>query len=427
MDAKNNTNPVKISVIMPVYNAEQYLRQTLDSVLNQTFQDFELICVDDGSSDTSPEILKEYQEKDSRMKVFHQKNQFAGAARNHGMKKAKGEFFIFWDSDDVFEESALEDMYNQCVQDGADICICGANEFEEDLKQKRPAEAYLKEKYLPEKSPFYHKDIDKYLFYFATNVSWNKLIRSSLIHEHQLEYQQYRHGEDTRFILAVLFYAKKYTVVKKPLINYRVFNENSLTGRMGERPMDVLHSYEDTWQMLSKEPDFVNVEQSFRNKFLAGMMNDFKHLGNIDDFEHSFALYREKCIEWDFPEEEDYYINEIYYRRLMELLHGDVRSFLFFEYQFQGQSASKFRGKIKRQGERIRRQQKKIQLIRKQRQTKESELKEKNNNLQKKLEKTEQKLEKAEKKIQTIENSWSYKIGRILVWLPGKIKRIFGK
>lgn len=78
----------KISVIVPIYNAEKYLRQCLDSIANQSFQDFEVICVDDGSTDSSPEILKEYRESDSRFRVIFQKNQFAGVARNNGIKIA---------------------------------------------------------------------------------------------------------------------------------------------------------------------------------------------------------------------------------------------------------------------------------------------------------------------------------------------------
>ena len=90
----------KVSVIIPVYNAEKYLRQCLDSVVNQTLRDIEIICVDDGSTDGSIEILREYEQKDSRVKVLCQKNQYAGVARNNGLSHASGEYVFFMDSDD---------------------------------------------------------------------------------------------------------------------------------------------------------------------------------------------------------------------------------------------------------------------------------------------------------------------------------------
>ena len=101
---------IKISIIMPVYNAEKYLCEALDSVRNQTLKEIEIICVDDGSTDRSVEILSEYQKKDSRIKVLHQTEPSAGAAlaRNLGLQEARGEYLSFLDADDLFEPDLLE-------------------------------------------------------------------------------------------------------------------------------------------------------------------------------------------------------------------------------------------------------------------------------------------------------------------------------
>ena len=104
-----------ISVIVPMYNAEIYLRQNLDSILNQTLKDIELICVDDGSTDSTLKILKEYQEKDSRIIIIQQKNQKAGIARNNGLKVAKGKYIIFLDADDFFKDTMLEELFLQKI------------------------------------------------------------------------------------------------------------------------------------------------------------------------------------------------------------------------------------------------------------------------------------------------------------------------
>ena len=98
----------KVSVILPVYNVGKYLRQCMDSIVGQTLQEIEVICIDDGSADDSPQILQAYAKKDPRIKVVCQQNQGAGAARNRGLSMARGEYLSFLDSDDFFETNMLE-------------------------------------------------------------------------------------------------------------------------------------------------------------------------------------------------------------------------------------------------------------------------------------------------------------------------------
>ncbi|MBR6222807.1 MAG: glycosyltransferase family 2 protein [Lachnospiraceae bacterium] len=105
---------IKVSVIVPVYDAEKYLEQCLDSIVNQTLKEIEIICVDDGSTDSSMEILNRFKENDPRITVLSQQNLFAGVARNNGKSHARGKYLVFWDSDDYFYETALEKMYSQC-------------------------------------------------------------------------------------------------------------------------------------------------------------------------------------------------------------------------------------------------------------------------------------------------------------------------
>ena len=97
-------NQIKVSVIVPVYNAQQYLKDTLDTIIGQSLKSIEIICVDDGSSDESLSILKDYQNKDSRLTVLTQQNQYAGVARNNGLSIARGKYVVFWDADDLFEK-----------------------------------------------------------------------------------------------------------------------------------------------------------------------------------------------------------------------------------------------------------------------------------------------------------------------------------
>ena len=129
---------IKVSVIVAVYNGEEYLEQCMDSICGQTLQDIEIICVDDGSTDSSCDILERYREKDERVQVYHQKNLYAGIARNTGKSHAQGEYLVFWDCDDFFEPEALEKMYEKAKEQDADICVCGARQYLQEKKQSFP-------------------------------------------------------------------------------------------------------------------------------------------------------------------------------------------------------------------------------------------------------------------------------------------------
>ena len=113
-----------ISVIVPVYNVEPYLRKCLDSIVNQTYRDFEILIIDDGSTDGSGRICDEYAEKDSRIKVFHTENRGLSCARNLGLAEAKGEWIGFVDSDDWIEPDMYEVLIRRAEETGADVVEC---------------------------------------------------------------------------------------------------------------------------------------------------------------------------------------------------------------------------------------------------------------------------------------------------------------
>ena len=125
---KNEINPF-VSIIVPVYNVESYLRRCLNSILLQSYSNIEVIVVDDGSTDLSGTICDEYQKQDSRVKVIHKTNQGLGAARNTGLKIAKGEYISFVDSDDYIDLNMIEVLLEACLKTESEIAIC-AVEYE---------------------------------------------------------------------------------------------------------------------------------------------------------------------------------------------------------------------------------------------------------------------------------------------------------
>ena len=114
---------IKISIIVPVYNTEKYLGVCLDSLISQTYKDIEIICVDDGSTDNSLQILNDYAAKDSRIKILTQKNQGPSVARNLGLEKAKGEYITFVDSDDWVSIDMCEKIYSKAIDTNADLVL----------------------------------------------------------------------------------------------------------------------------------------------------------------------------------------------------------------------------------------------------------------------------------------------------------------
>ena len=123
-------NP-QISVIVPIYNVEKYLAKCIDSIINQTLTNIEIILVNDGSTDNSRKIIDKYDKKDSRIKVIHKKNGGQGSARNAGLDIAKGEYIGFVDSDDWIDSNMYENLYNAAISNNADIVVCNRKVFDE--------------------------------------------------------------------------------------------------------------------------------------------------------------------------------------------------------------------------------------------------------------------------------------------------------
>lgn len=210
-----------ISVIMPVYNTEKYLPETIKSLKNQTFRDFEVICVDDGSTDSTVEILKSVAKEDSRFRIVYQKNAGAGAARNNGFRDAKGKYAIFLDSDDLFAPKLLEKLYHAAEKHNADIATCNFLRFEEN-----GAVTYctgIHTEWLPQGiQVFNYKDCPTHIMSVVNPTPWNKLYRSDFIRQHNLKYEEIFSSNDITFAAVSVATAERITFVPDHLVQYRV-------------------------------------------------------------------------------------------------------------------------------------------------------------------------------------------------------------
>lgn len=206
-----------ISVIVPIYNVAPYLTKCLDSIKNQTYQDFEVLMIDDGSTDSSAEIAKTYT-TDNRFKYFYQKNNGQGAARNHGLDVATGDYVCFIDSDDFISQDYLEVLLELLISHDADIVQCGVNRVWEDGKIKPYDFTGLDDKVFT--------DIKKYIV-TASFVTWNKLYRISLFEN--LRFPCKVKFED--FALAPQIYdrANRIVATSSRLYNYLWRNDSTTT------------------------------------------------------------------------------------------------------------------------------------------------------------------------------------------------------
>ena len=279
----------KVSVIIPVYNVEPYLRQCMDSVVGQTLREIEILCVNDGSTDVSPDILREYAGRDGRIRLLSQHNQGSAAARNRAIEQATGEYLICWDSDDYFEPDALEQMYTLAKRHDADLCLCNAQDFD-DLSGKKLAHSYLRKPY-PETDYFCWRDCPDRIFEFTSTVCWNKMVRRRFLLDNDIRYQEAQYIEDTVAAILMLTLAKRIVLCKKKLVYYRVNRSGSQLANYGEQPEAIIRCCEETYDILARR-DLLQDEvlrQSLFDKFAGLYFRMAQHCGSFTQFE---ALYR---------------------------------------------------------------------------------------------------------------------------------------
>ena len=208
----------KISIIIPVYNTEKYLHECLDSVVNQTLKDIEIICIDDGSTDNSYQILQEYADKDSRFVILQQENKGAGRARNSGLKNATGEFVAFLDSDDYYlNTDVLESLYENAKKN--DVLICGGG-----FAELRP-DGTIFSQWKNTKEYGYYFESDKLIEYqdYQFDFGFTRFIyKRTFLLENNIFFSQRKYFEDPTFFVKAMTLAKDFFAIKKIVYWYRI-------------------------------------------------------------------------------------------------------------------------------------------------------------------------------------------------------------
>ena len=243
----------EVSIIVPVYQVEKYIRQCVDSILAQTFTDFELILVDDGSKDGSGEICDEYAGMDERVKVVHKENGGLSDARNRGMDQAVGKYFMFVDSDDYIAPTMLESLYSSMRRENADIVVCNFR-FTFDNASEKNFSTEVKAEVLTGAEIFYDRKNERN--YGIWTVAWNKLYKRETIGKVRFRFGKYH--EDEFWANDIYQMDIKVVTIPECLYYYRQ-REDSIMGKKDiARDFDIVEALQERIYIYLKKPEYAD-------------------------------------------------------------------------------------------------------------------------------------------------------------------------
>lgn len=258
----------KISIITPVYNADLYLEECLNSLVNQTLQDIEIICVNDNSKDKSLKILENFSKKDKRIKIINfEQTCGQSRARNVALEQTSGKYIGFVDADDFVDPDMFEKMYKKAQN--SDIVMCQAKVFDDKVKTYKD-DAYFALDCFDDKfaeKPFTHEDTKD----FATEINvsvWNKIYRAEFLKKSGVKFQEGFIYEDLPYFYEVYTQAKKVVLLKEFLYSYRINNQNSTMTRTDKNVKDRVDMASRAYDILKKQKYFEEIKSNVLNTII---------------------------------------------------------------------------------------------------------------------------------------------------------------
>ena len=302
---------IKVSVIIPVYNAEKYLNKCIDSIINQTLKEIEIICVNDGSIDSSLNILENYKNKDNRIIIINQKNLRQAAARNNGMKIAKGEYISFIDSDDFVENNFLENMYNEAKNNDSDIAVSNVKSFIND-------NYLINDIYVGYWCFYnYHSNVlinaeDKFGVIYSCAI-WNKIYRRDFLIKNNIYFFENLFLEDVSFNNIAAILSNKIILLKDTWYYYNRGNESSfmVNAEISKRTLDMINMTKKSREFLKNKlyndasKIYCQILDSFEIYNLLGWLNQI----NIKYRNKYYKLLRKTFINLNI-ENNDFILKE---------------------------------------------------------------------------------------------------------------------
>lgn len=328
----------KVSVIVPVYNSERYLREALNSILAQTHANLELICVDDGSSDASPQILAEYAEADPRVVVIRQENAGPGVARNAGIDKATGKYLYFLDSDDFAEPTLLAECVSALERTGADLAAFTYNEFRMDIDSTglSPWACFLDD--FPGDAVSWRDNPNK-LFRAFQNLPWTKVFRTSFINDNNIRFQDIYLTEDLMFAAPALALAKSIAIVRKPLVTQRIGTQENTMANKSAHPLDFITAFEALKKFLQEQGLYESLRIAYIDWAADSCFYNLRSMNTYEGYIKVYETLKERAfaslgLEDAAPEDfEDVFFHECLSKQFInDVMALDVNDYLFKTY-----------------------------------------------------------------------------------------------
>jgi glycosyltransferase involved in cell wall biosynthesis len=251
----------KISVIVPVYNAGEYLSPCLESICGQTLSDIEIVCVDDGSTDSSAATLTEYAAKDSRIRIISREHSNAGEARNAGLDVAQGEYLSFLDADDLFAPTMLEELLASAKEHAADVVLCRSQSLDVATGVQKPIEHAIR--FIKPNIIYAPLDLAEEAFRYCLGWPWDKLFSRELATEHSLRFQSQQSTNDACFVYLALTLARRIVLVDSCLATHRVGNSASIEGSRESNWRNMLQAQAAIQERLQAEGLMEKYERAF--------------------------------------------------------------------------------------------------------------------------------------------------------------------
>ncbi len=267
-----------ISVILPIYNVEKFLENCIESIINQTYKNLEIILVNDGSTDESGKICDKFKKKDKRIKVIHKRNGGLSDARNAGMKISKGKYITFVDSDDLVHKQYIETLWNLIVNNKADISMCDYKSVNENFSYDEKADENLDSSiYVLDRLECIKKMYieGKHGLEF---LAWGKLYRKSLFTKNNIKYPKGKIHEDTFTTYKLIYYSEKIVFKDECLYFYRIRTGSIMNSIFNLKKLDKLEAIEQTCEFftINKEKELLSLAFNDYMKNCIKLFHDIK-------------------------------------------------------------------------------------------------------------------------------------------------------
>ncbi len=402
-----------ISIIIPVHNDEKYILETLESIMTQTFQDYEVIVVDDGSNDSTCDLVQSVCDEDDRFSLIKQKHANAGVARNAGYEVSTGEYVLFFDGDDLMKPDMLSIMLDNAEQYDSDITVCQAESFSEENKslEKSCWAAIGKDEWGPFGAEFnvVYKGVDlPYSPFFTTmGWAWDKLFRRSFIEKHNLRFQSISSTNDARFVFCAIALSERIVFIEDALVCYRK-HAASISATRSKSPHNALKAFESIEDELQKYPEiWTKCAQSCINWGISHLRWNYRTLeGNPrqEAFEDYKKLLLSVLKEWnsDFHDCEENWVRDAFLKNANN------------ESMYIADTAIDY-GYIQREKENLIKNYDSAVL-------ELNRVRDELNTVLLELNRVRDELNTVLSHIDALENSVSFKIGRALTYIPRKIR-----